>query len=144
MNDATHDLPSVIHFSENIADAQPPKPLPVGTYRASVKMAAQGPSKSSGKRTLTITLHVTPDQYPADYSEDGNPDGSILMYYVSVEDTPQGRFNTRKVCEVFGVPMSRDIDASAFMGRECYVKVFHDPYEGTMQAKPERGGLSAV
>ena len=144
MNDAAHELPSVISFSENIADAQPPKPIPTGTYRASVKMSAVGPSKSSGRRTLTLTLHVTPDQYPADYT-DGNPDGTILMHYVSVEDTPQGRFNTRRICEVFDVPMvGKDINAMDFMNRECYAKVMHEPYEGAMQAKIERGGLSAA
>jgi hypothetical protein len=143
MNDATN-IASVMSFSENIADAEPPKPLPVGTYRASVKMATQGPSKSSGKRTLTLTLHVTPDQYPADYSEDGDPEGATLMYYVSCEDTMQGRYNTRRICEVFGVPMAREINPMDFMSRECYVKVIHDPYEGRMQAKPDRGGLSAL
>lgn len=136
-------LPSVLTFSEDIANAKPPAPLPASTYRGSVKHAAHEISKNSGKRMIKIEFHVTADQYPADYT-DGNPDGTVLSYYVPAEDTPQGRFNVKRICETLGVPMSREIDVSQMFGREAMLKVVHEPYEGNQQAKITRGGISSV
>lgn len=136
-----NDLPSVLTFSEDIANAKAPAPIPASTYRASVKHAAHEVSKNSGKRMIKIEFHITADQYPADYT-DGNPDGTVLSYYVPAEDTPQGRWNVKRACEQLGVPMSREIDVSQMFGREANVKVVHEPYEGQMTAKIARGGIS--
>lgn len=138
----TNDLPPVLGFSQDIADAKPPAPLPVGSYRAIVKNAVNRLSQKQ-KRMMVLEMWVSPDQYPADYT-DGNPDGTMLSYFVPAEDTPQGRWNVKKACEVFGVPMSRDIPVTEFMSREVMIKVTHEMYEGNPQARIERNGLSAL
>lgn len=138
-------LPSVLSYSQDIADAKPPAPLPAGTYRAVVKGLPEVTlSKSSGKKMIVIPLFISPDQYPADYT-DGNPDGTILTHYVGAEDTPMGRYSVKRACETFGVPMNgREINVSEFAGREVMCKVTHEMYEGNPQARIERGGLSPV
>lgn len=127
------ELPSVLEFSQNIADAKQPAPLPTRDYRASIRGAEVKLSKS-GKRMIVSSFFVSPDQYPADYT-DGNPDGTILSYYLVAEDTPQGRWRLRQFCEAIGAPMSARIEPSSWIGTDCMIKVEHEMYEGNPQAR---------
>lgn len=128
------ELGSVYEFQSNIADAQQPNPLPVGEYRASVKIAELKVSKSSGKPMLAITYHISAEQYPADYT-DGNADGETLSTYASLAETPRNKFMLKKFMEMHGVAPSNRLVATDFIGQEVIVKIEHEDYQGMPQAR---------
>lgn len=128
------ELGSVYEFQNNLADAQQPQPLPVGEYRASVKIAELKVSKSSGNPMLALSYHISSDQYPADYT-DGNPDGEVLTTFASLKETPRNRWMLRKMCEMHGVAPSNRINATDFIGQEVIVKIEHEDYQGMPQAR---------
>lgn len=128
------DISSVYEFSQDIASAEAPPPLPVGEYRASVRSVEAAVSKSSGKPMMVLTYNISPDQYPADYTE-GNADGETLTYYHPLEDTPRNRFRLRKFCEMHGVAASRRINLPDFIGQDVIMNVSHEDYQGLPQAR---------
>lgn len=128
------ELSSVYEFSQDIATAEAPPPLPVGEYRAQVRSVVAAVSKSSGKPMMMLTYSISPDQYPADYTE-GNADGETLTYYHPLEDTPRNRFRLRKFCEMHGVAASRRINLPDFIGQDVIMNVSHEDYQGLPQAR---------
>ncbi len=128
------ELSSVYEFSQDIASAEAPPPLPVGEYRASVRSVEAAVSKSSGKPMMVLTYNISPDQYPVDYTE-GNADGETLTYYHPLEDTPRNRFRLRKFCEMHGVAASRRINLPDFIGQDVIMNVSHEDYQGLPQAR---------
>ena len=133
------DLPGVFEFSTDISDAKPPEPLPVGEYRATVRSAEIGLSKSSGNPMMTLAYVIDAAQYPADYT-DGNPDGTTLMNYKSLADTISNRYLTKLFCEMHGVVPGKRINANEFIGQDVMVSISHEAFNGLMQARlrPER------
>lgn len=127
------DIPSVYEFSSDLADAIPPSPLPAGEYRAVVRSAEPHQSKT-GNRSIKVSYHISPDQYPADYT-DGNADGEMLTHYQGAEDTPKSRYALKRFCEMHGVVPSRSLNLIDFMGTEVMVQITHEDYQGIPQAR---------
>ncbi len=126
-------LPSIVTFSVDLSTQQPPEPLPVGEYRGVIRSSTVKNSQK-GTRYAETAFHISSDQYPADY-KDGNPDGTTLMYRrVSLEDTPNARYGTRRFIEAIGAPLGKKIDVSEWGGREAAVEVIHETYEGVERA----------
>jgi hypothetical protein len=128
------EISSVYEYSQDIASAEAPPPLPTGEYRASVRSIEAAISKSSGKPMAVLTYYISPDQYPADYTE-GNADGETLTFYAPLEDTPRNRFRLRKFCEMHGVVASRRINLPDFIGQDVILNVSHEDYQGMPQAR---------
>ncbi len=128
------ELGSVYEFSDDLSKAEPPVPLPGGEYRATVQAIQAQISKSSGKPMAVTTYRITPDQYPADYTE-GNPDGEQLITYTSLSDDPRNRFRVRKWCEAHGVTPSRTLNLPDFIGQEVIATVTHEDYQGETRAR---------
>lgn len=128
------ELGSVYEFQSNIGDAEAPKPLPMGEYRASVRSAELQLSKSSGNPMIVVSYHISPDQFPADFT-DGNPDGEVLTVYKSLSETPQNKWLLRKFCEMHGVAASNRLVATDFIGQDVIVKITHEDYQGVSQAR---------
>jgi hypothetical protein len=127
-------LPTVYAFTGNIADAEAPKPLPVGEYRGVVRLVEPKVSKASGKPMMDVTYVISAEQYPADYT-DGNPDGTPLHVYQSLDDNPRNRYQLRKFCELHGVVASNRINLPDFMGTEVILRIEHEDYQGIPQAR---------
>ena len=121
---------TIIEYSEDISDAEPPVPLPPGTYSASIRASEK---RLNGKQTgyyAATTFFVSPDEYPADYV-DGNPDGTTIIYRrVSVEDNPMARFGMRTFCEAVGAKMGKNIDLNNFVGLEARIEITNEMWEG--------------
>lgn len=127
------ELPSIVEFSTNLKDQDQPDPLPVGEYTA-VIVAAEQRESQRGTRYGAVSFQISPEQYPADYT-DGNPDGTTLIYRrVGLEDTPQARYGTRLFCEAIGAPLAKKIDLSEWIGCEASVEVVHETYEDINRA----------
>ena len=127
--------PSIIEFSEDVASAVAPEPLPAGDYVASIKHAEVRVSNNSGNKYLSLQCYIEPSQYPADYT-DGNPDGTVLSYNrVVLEDTPANRWRLKKLMEALGLQPSRQLDVTAFIGLGCIVTVKNSMYEGEDRAE---------
>ncbi len=127
-------LPTIVEFSEDIATAKQPDPLPTGEYLGTIR-AAQVKRSQRDTKYGEAMFFISSDQYPADY-KDGNPDGVSLAYRrVSLEDNPMARYQARRFSESIGSPMQgRTIDVSRWVGLSAKVTVSHEEYEGTIRA----------
>jgi len=125
---------SIMRFSQDIASAEAPPPLPARAYRAEVIGASIRAAASSGVPYLNIQFRVPAEQYPADYP-DGDPDGTILYYNrIQATDTPQNRYRWRQAMTRLGGPLSMEIDVNSLIGLNANIEVVHQEYEGEMRA----------
>jgi len=126
---------SIMRFSQDIASAEAPPPLPARAYRAEVIGASIRAAASSGVPYLNIQFRVPADQYPADYP-DGDPYGTILYYNrIQATDTPQNRYRWRQAMTRLGGPLSMEIDVNSLIGLNANIEVTHSEYEGEMRAQ---------
>lgn len=132
---------SILEYSSDISTAEAPPPLPVGEYTATIEKIEQKTSQTSGNEYLAISLRVSPDDYPADFDAESNPDGVILSYNrLVVEDTARARYNMRKWCESIGAKTGRQIDPTEWVGLNVKVGIKHDTYEGMPRAQIAKVG----
>ena len=123
------EISSIVEFSVNLKDAEQPDPLPMREYSAVIRDAEVRMSQR-GTKYGDIAFYVSPDQYPADYT-DGNPDGTVIHYRrVGLEDNPQARYGTRLFCEAIGAPLGKKVDVSEWVGLEATVDIGHEEFEG--------------
>jgi len=126
---------SIMRFSQDIASAEAPPPLPARQYRAEIIGASIRPAMSSGVDYLNLQFRVPAEEYPADY-QDGDPDGTILYYNrIQASDTPTNRYRWRRAMERIGGPLSMEIDCNALIGLWGNIEVTHNEYEGEMRAQ---------
>jgi hypothetical protein len=126
-------LGSVYTMDKSLADAERPKPLPIGEYRGEVRNAELKMS-SKGNPMLVLQYFVDASQFPPDYT-DGNPDGETLMVYQSLSQTPRNRYLLKQFCLMHGVAPSNQIDTTAFIAQNVILQVTHEEYEGIDQAR---------
>lgn len=125
---------SIMRFSQDIANAEPPPPLPARSYRAEVIGASIRPAQTSGINYLNIQFRIPAEEYPADYTE-GDPDGTVLYYNrIQASDTPTNRYRWRQAMTRLGGPLSMEIDVNALIGLWANVEVVHQEYEGEQRA----------
>ena len=126
---------SIMRFSQDIASAEPPPPLPARAYRAEVVGASIRPAATSGVMYLNLQMRIPAEEYPADYV-DGDPDGTIIYYNrIQASDSPQNRYRWRKAMERLGGPLSMEIDVNSLIGLWANVEVVHQEYGGEMRAQ---------
>jgi hypothetical protein len=129
---------SILEFSEDITNAEPPPPLPVGPYPFEIIGAQRRTSATTGNQYAQVLVRITADHYPADYT-DGDPDGTVLSYNrLLMEDTRQARYRWRQFMERVGGPLGRSIDLNALIGLTGMCEITHNEYEGQMQAQISR------
>jgi hypothetical protein len=129
---------SIIRFSQDIATAEAPPPLPARTYRAEVIGAFIRPAQSSGVNYLNLQFRIPAEEYPADYP-DGDPDGTVLYYNrLRATDTPTDRHRWRVLMEKIGGPLGMEVDCNALIGLWGNVEVVHQMYEGENRASIAR------
>jgi hypothetical protein len=129
---------SLLTFSEDITNAPPPVPLPVGPYPAEIIGAQRRVSATTGNEYVSIPMRINAESYPADYT-DGDPDGTVLVYNrLAIDDTPTNRHRWRVFMEKCGGPLGRTIDLNALVGLTCTVEVSHQEFEGEQRAQIAR------
>lgn len=125
----------ILEFGTDIGEAEAPLPLPVGEYPATVEGVELRTSNTTGREYMSISMHVTPDDFPADYDPTLYPDGVDLSYNrLLTEDTPRNRYNIKKWCEAIGAPMGKSIDPSEWIGMSCKIGISHRAWEGEDRA----------
>lgn len=126
---------SIMRFSQDIASAEAPPPLPARAYHAEVIGASIRPAASSGVPYLNLQFRISADQYPADYT-DGDPDGTVMYYNrLQATDTPQSRYRWRQAMTRLGGPLSMEVDVNSLIGLWANIEVVHQEYEGEMRAQ---------
>lgn len=127
------DISSILEFSEDVSQAEPVPPLPVGDYPAEIRAAVQKTS-AAGNAYGSVQFFIAPESYPADYT-DGNPDGELLTYNrVAIADTPAARHRLRKFLEAIGAKGGKTVDLNDWVGLTATVSITHDTYEGETRA----------
>jgi len=130
-------MSGILAFSEDITNAPPPVPLPVGPYPAEI-IGAQRRTSTSGNEYVQIMMRINAESYPADFT-DGDPDGTTLSYNrLQVDDTGVNRHRWRVFMEKCGGPLGRNIDLGALIGLTCTVEITHQEYEGEQRAQIAR------
>ena len=125
---------SIMRFSQDIASAEAPPPLPARQYKAEVIGASIRPAASSGVPYLNLQFRIPAEEYPADFP-DGDPDGTVLYYNrIPTEDKPRNRYLIRRAMERLGGPLSMEIDCNALIGLWANIEVVHQEYEGEQRA----------
>ena len=128
---AEDELGSIVEYTEDLADAEAPDPLPSREYDAQITRAEQKFSNTSGKRYAAVTFSISTDQFPPDYPIENNPDGVNIIYrMVPLEDNPKARFQARRFIEAIGATPGKRIDLNDWVGQTAVVGVQHDDYEG--------------
>ena len=128
---------TILAFSEDITNAPPPVPLPVGPYPAEI-IGAQKRMSSTGNEYVQVLMRINPESHPADFT-DGDPDGTTLSYNrLQVDDTGVNRHRWRVFMEKCGGPLGRNIDLGALLGLVCTVEITHQEYEGEQRAQIAR------
>lgn len=124
---------TIIEFSEDIATAEQPDPLPERDYPAEIKAATVKESQK-GNKYFSVQLYISPENYPADYPLDNNPDGRVITYNrVMAEDTPRARYQLRKFLEIIGVPASKRVDVNEWLGQQVQVTIVHRDWQGEVR-----------
>jgi hypothetical protein len=128
---------SILTFSENIANAEAPAPLPAGEYTAEIR-AVDVKVSQKGNKYAAITFYIPSDQYPADFT-DGDPDGMTLVFNrLVLEDTVKDRHRIRKFCEAIGAKMGSQIDVNDWVGLTATVSVKIGEWEGEARSEIDR------
>lgn len=125
---------SIIEYSDDLGNAEAPTPLPIGDYPAEIR-AVERKTSAKGNDYLQVTFYVSPDSYPADYTE-GSEDGATLIYRsLSPDDSQRARYSMRKFCEAIGAPTGKKVDFNDWIGQAAIVSVTHDTYDGELRAQ---------
>lgn len=120
-------LGSVLEFSEDIASAERPDPLPASQYAFTVVGATRHTSGSSGNETLKIDVEIGADAMPADFVEKYQVEKLSFSKYANVlKDTPQCRYNLRMLCQQLRLAMpSKSFDFSSLIGQTGKIEIKH-------------------
>ena len=110
---------ALITFSKDIADAEPPPQLPIGTYACTCIAATDKVAASSGNPMLTLTLQIERSEFPADFDPGDGVDDLTFTLNVVARDIPSDRWRMKNTCKAFGVPMSSEIDPNEFVGKRA-------------------------
>ena len=124
----TEMLNSVIEFDEDLNGVEAPKPLPMGTYDATIQSA------EVTKSMVKVSFLISADQYPADFT-DGNPNGTILTKFLMADMSAQSKFAMKRFCMAIGAPMSNQVDVNSWIGLPAKVEVINELYEGNLTAR---------
>lgn len=129
---------SILQFAKSLAEVDKPVPLPAGEYTAEIRGAEVKTSENTGNQYIALTMHISADQYPADYT-DGDPDGTILSYNrLSPKATPRNLWNMRQFVEALGLVAGTEVDLNDWLGKAVTVGVSIQKYEGEDRAQISR------
>lgn len=129
------EVSSLIEFADDISNAEAPAALPRGEYKAIIKKVTPKTSATKHTRYAEVMFHISPEQYPADFRDEGNPNGENLFYrLISLESNKQAMFGVKQFCQTIGAPLGKTIDLNDWIGREATVVVVHEDYQGAPRA----------
>lgn len=124
------EVQTIIEFSEDIATAEQPDPLPARDYPAEVK-AVEIKESAKGNKYFSVQFYISPENYPADYPLENNPDGRVITFNrLMAEDAPRARYQLRKFLETLGIPASKRIDVNEWLGQQVQVTIAHREWQG--------------
>jgi hypothetical protein len=127
---------TILAFSEDITNAPPPTPLPVGPYPAEI-IGAQKRMSTSGNEYVQIMMRINAESTLLTSRT------VILMAPHSAttgcrEDNGVNRHRWRVFMEKCGGPLGRNIDLGSLIGLTCTVEITHQEYEGEQRAQIAR------
>lgn len=136
------NAPTLFEFEQDIALQEAPQPLPIGTYRGVIRNVQAVPSKKDPSVfNAEVTFHISPDQYPVDFTE-GDPEGATMRQYISLANRAAARYALKNFLVAIQAPMGRSIDLTTWLGLEAMLKIDHEEYEGRMMARIGRNGVT--
>lgn len=129
------DQDSIIEYSDNIADAEAPEPLPEREYVATISKATIETSATKGTKYFAPVFHINEEDYPADFDVNNAPGGKDIRHIIGAADDAPSRHRLRKFCEAIGAPMSKRIRPAEWVGLQAKITIKHDTYEGVKREK---------
>jgi hypothetical protein len=127
------DNPTIYEFSENIADAEAPLPLPEREYPGTITAVATK-EDSKGNPYASVTWSINADDYPADYPLENAPDGKqITQGYIGLTDDVRTRFRLKRFIEAIGGKTAKRIDVTEWIGLTGKITIKHETYDGLIR-----------
>jgi hypothetical protein len=133
--DDEEESDSILEYSENIAEAEAPEPLPEREYIATVSKVTRELSERTGFPYVQPVFHIAEEEYPADFDVSNAPGGKDIRHVVGIADDPPTRYRMRKFCEAIGAPMSKRINYNEWIGLQARITLKHETYEGVKREK---------
>jgi hypothetical protein len=122
---------TIMEFAVDLAEQTEPELLPTGDYPFEIAEATFKDSQNTGNTYLALVMRISPDAYPADFTE-GDPDGTTVTYnrLVVKPDKGQNRWRVRKFLEAVGAKLGRTLDPAELIGLTGTLHVEQDEYDG--------------
>lgn len=114
---------SLLSFSININDAEPPKALPAGEYPITCISAKKGVSKSTGNPKIELMYEIARADFPPTFDPGEGVESIKLTHHVTTRDIPDDWWRLKKVTQAFGVAVSSaGVDINEFVGRNARLR----------------------
>jgi hypothetical protein len=135
----SNNAPSIIEFTTDLSDQNEPELLPSGDYPSEIVESVFRISNTTGNTYLSLRLRISPDGYPADFTE-GEPDGTDVMYnrLVILPETGQNRWRLKKFLQAIGAKPSKSLDPAELIGLTCTLHVEQSEWEGEKQLQARK------
>jgi hypothetical protein len=124
---------SIIELDMNLADVQDFEILPDSKYPG-VCTAAELRTSDKGNQYYYTNWKIEPENYPADYDVENNPEGTTLNYSRIQAPTSGSRREisaVKKHYAAMGLSLKTSkIDPSEWVGQKALLVVGHETYNG--------------
>lgn len=131
----TNELDPIIQFTNDVADAPDPQPLPEGEYPAAIENAVFELGKTSRKPMISVTTRIT--DFPADFvATEEQKNGIKVRYWATgiLDDQNRPTHRMRKFLENLGLKTNvRQFDVTSLIGMEVITKIGVSMFNGEVQ-----------
>lgn len=129
-NQVDDQLPSVVEFETDIADAEAIPPLPAGTYPADVVESKVVKSKNSDNKFIETTFRIYADSYPVDYKND-KPYIDV-KYRKPMLGQQDSAFQLKTLLTSLGLsaPKSKTFDPASLVSTPGLLTITHRDFNG--------------
>jgi len=132
------ELGSIFEFSQDIANAEAPPPLPARSYIGTCTGALAKTNKN-GAAYGEIKFTIAPDQFPPDFAAVQKDAVDLFYRFVPLTDDTRSRYQLRKFCENMRVSAGKRLDLNDFIGKTATLVVGTSEYQGE-----KRGEIKSV
>lgn len=126
---------SIIKLTVDINEMEEYEPLPNGPYPSEIRTAEMKTSDKQPGGYFVLGLRVDPEDFPADYDPENNPEGATLTYArVQVPD-PKNRRTVgpfKALMKAMNLEITDEIDLDEWIGVRVNALVSTQHYQGQM------------
>lgn len=128
------DNDTILELDMNLADYDDFEPLPNGAYPAQI-LEAEMRTSDKGNDYYYVIFLIHPDDYPADYAVENNPEGTRLVHARVQKPDPKNRRSITAVknfMRAIGLDLKTStIDPSTWVTKKAKLVIKRDEFNGS-------------